>query len=160
VKNPPLNQPRVVKSTGMKQRETDRLADVQQALHRIGTAPTLFRFNGCGTKLLGFHADPLLIHREAGPTHFSRLFFTLFFIPVVGLDVYLIRYQAGGLIQFLGRMSAANFHRIYRGELDGFYYRAVIRGLGIAAVVIVLLLLIGGLADLLGAHRMFIRFRL
>jgi len=103
------------------------LASVQAAL-KPTSAPTLWRMNGIGSTMLGSFADPRVL-----PAYFSMLWLTVLFIPLVPLGVYLVRDAGPRSFQFLGRIDATDFSRLYPGKLP----RLVLSALGHAAAMFV-----------------------
>lgn len=78
-------------------------------------APSLFRFNGIGTTLLGHYVDKDLI-----PAFFTVHFFTVFWIPLIPLGIYMVKHPLaedgrpqGHRYQFLWRIPNNLFRRLY-----------------------------------------------
>lgn len=103
------------------------LASVRAAL-KPTAGPTLWRMNGVGSTMLGSFADPRVL-----PAYFSMLWLTVLFIPIAPLGVYLVRDAGPRSFQFLGRIDATDFGRLYPGKLP----RLVLSALGHAAAMFV-----------------------
>ncbi len=103
------------------------IASVRAAL-KPTSGPTLWRMNGVGSTMLGSFADPRVL-----PAYFSMLWLTVLFIPVAPLGIYLVREAGPRSFQFLGRIDAVPFGRLYPGKLP----RLVLSALGHAAAMFV-----------------------
>jgi len=141
------------------QRVAARIQLFGRLLTPVEQAPWLFRFNGCGTTLLGILRD-----EPVRPEYFTRLFFTFLWISIIPLGIYLVlpRYNAGRTrteYVFLGRMTPDNFHSFFAPRIARFYCRAVAEALIIGLAVVGLLLLVGWLIHVLGGGRVVLRGR-
>ena len=70
-----------------------------EGVKQIASPPTMFTFNGIGTRLYGKRGyDP---HSQS---YVSTLFFTFIFLPIFPLASYRVRNVGGGQYQFLGKV--------------------------------------------------------
>jgi hypothetical protein len=99
-----------------------------RAALKPSSGPTLWRMNGVGSTMLGSFADPRVL-----PAYFSMLWLTVLFIPVAPLGIYLVRHAGPRSFRFLGRIDAADFHKLYPGKMP----RLVLSALGHAAAMFV-----------------------
>jgi len=65
----------------------------------IGSAPSMFTFNGIGTTLYGRRAVD-----KATQTYVATLFFVFLFIPVFPIAAYRVRHVGGNQYQFFGKV--------------------------------------------------------
>jgi hypothetical protein len=138
------------------------MAHLRGLLKRVERAPALWRFNGCGTTLLG-HLRP----SRHNPAYFTRLFVTVLWVPIVPLGVYLVTHSLDARGQpllssydFLAQITSRDFHRTYHADMRRFYLLSFGNALGIIIVITAALALAGWLATLFGAHNVLLRFRL
>jgi hypothetical protein len=130
---------------------TSEQAGARQRKHRqlnshvtpIKAAPTLWRLNGCGLALLGLFRDPDIV-----PLYFSVHTFTVFWIPVCPLGIYLVRATGDRSYQFHGTISVSNFGKLYPNGV----LRLAASCLLESAIWIVAILLIFGLIALVFPH--------
>ena len=130
-------------------------------LKRVERVPVLWRFNGCGTTLLG-HLQP----SRHGDAYFTRLFVTVLWVPIIPLGVYLVMHPVDARgqpllssFEFLGQITPEDFHRAYRADIGRFYLRAFGDALVGIIVIIGVFALLAWLAPLLAVHDVFVRFR-
>jgi hypothetical protein len=109
----------------------------------ITKAPNLWRLNGCGYTLLGSFHDP-----DVAPLYFSVHAFTVFWIPVCTLGIYLVRATGDRSYQFHGTISTENFGKLYPNGV----LRLAASCLLESAIWIVGILLIFGLIALVFPH--------
>jgi hypothetical protein len=138
------------------------LASLRDKLRPVNKSPVLLSFNGCGTTLMGILDEPGL-----RPAYFTRLFVIFFWIPICGLNVYLVsnsRNEQGNVIpnrfNFVGQIDPRDFHQVYRGRILQFYSKGLGRGALILTVMVALLFVLLWIAQQLGAHHTTLRFRL
>jgi hypothetical protein len=131
-------------------------------LKRVHRAPVLWRFNGCGTTLLG-----RLRPSSHSPAYFTRLFVTVLWVPIVPLGVYLVTHSLDARGQplpssydFLAQITRRDFHRVYQADTHPFYLLAFGNAVVIIVFIIAALALATWLASLFGAHNVLLRFRL
>jgi hypothetical protein len=137
-----------------------RAIELADAIQTVGEAPTLYRWNGVGTTLLGWYGPPDMQSPTRGQLYYTRLFWTVLFVPVFAGKVYVVLPVQGGY-RFLGQLSAAEFRRLYPGAEAAIYARSLFAGLLIAAWVIGALFLFAWLAGVFGVRGpIFLRFRL
>ena len=138
------------------------MAGLQGLLKRVERVPVLWRFNGCGTTLLG-HLRP----SRHSPAFFTRLFVTVLWVPIVPLGVYLVTHSLDTRGQphpssydFLAQIDAKDFHRAYQANMCRFYLQAFCNALVTIVVIVAAVALAAWLATLFGAHNVLLRFRL
>ena len=95
---------------------SERAKMLNASLTDILDPPPLFRFHGVGVVLLGWQFDELL-----APYYLRMHWFTVLFVPVIPLGVYLVIDEASGELTFAKKLSTSRFHRIYQGQLIRFY---------------------------------------
>jgi hypothetical protein len=103
---------------------------VTQAL-KPTTAPKLWRMNGIGPAMLGSFTDP-----RTAPSYFSMLWLTVLFVPVAPLGIYLVTFDGLRSYRFHGRISAADFTKLYPGRTLPLAFSAI--GHGVAAFVVLI----------------------
>ncbi|HTB01341.1 MAG TPA: hypothetical protein VK804_12760 [Bradyrhizobium sp.] len=142
---------RPTSSTAADPTRTSEQAGARQRKHRqlnshvtpIKAAPTLWRLNGCGVTLLGLFRDPDIV-----PLYFSVHTFTVFWIPVCPLGIYLVRATGDRSYQFHGTISVSNFGKLYPNGM----LRLAASCLLESGIWIVAILLIFGLIALVFPH--------
>jgi hypothetical protein len=109
---------------------------LKDLLERIEAAPTLWRINGVGTTMLGSYKD-----RDISPFyHFSLLYFTVLFVPVIPIGIYLVSPASGGRTNFHAKIGFRNFAAVYPGGLT----RLLLSSVAEAAIFIAVIGLILG----------------
>lgn len=113
----------------------------------ITSAPLLRRGNGCGWTLLGTFHDPAL-----GRIYFKRYFFTLFWVPLIPLSVYLVSHptdqagkEIGDIYRFHGRLSMKDLREIYGQDFKGLSGSIALEAALGFVVVLVVLFIVGAL---------------
>ena len=99
-------------------------------------APTLWRLNGIGTTILGYLND----HRVLGPRYFTIYWFTLLWIPVIPISIYLVEPVSDRKYKFIGSIARQRLAEIYPGRCVGFYAKSVIEGASYLFIIMLLLL--------------------
>jgi hypothetical protein len=85
------------------------VATLKAALRPVQDVPSLWRFNGSGTAMLGRYYDPRL-----EPKFYSLVFFTFCMIPICPLgDIYLV-WSNGNSYVFYAEISRRDFNAIYK----------------------------------------------
>jgi hypothetical protein len=113
------------------------MAHLRGLLKRPERAPVLWRFNGCGTTLLGS-----LRPSRNGDAYFTRLFVTVLWVPIIPLGIYLVAHSLNAHGQplpnyynFLAKITPKDFHRAYRADISRFYLRVIGHALAIIVIV-------------------------
>lgn len=83
------------------------LEKLRGKLVAVDAAPSLRRVNGWGCSLVGRYKDPAI-----APFYFVLHVFTIVWIPVVPLGIYLVTGDMGGY-RFYATISARNFASLY-----------------------------------------------
>ncbi len=122
----------------------DHLSELAAHLKPLKGGPILGRINGCGFTFLGWLRDELL-----EPHMLKMHWFTVLWIPIVPLGVYVVDRGDVDQYQIYRRLSLWRFHKIYWGRLTRFYLTvasesilwmiAIIAALGFALLVVALL---------------------
>lgn len=89
-----------------------RIAELQEIMQPIHSAPTLFRINGVGPTLLGQLRYPYV-----EPYYIAMQFFTFLFLPLFPLGFYVVKPGEGNSYYFIGKVRYADL-RAYAGP-DG-----------------------------------------
>jgi hypothetical protein len=120
---------------------------LRAALRPVQHAPSLWRFNGCGTTMLGRYHD-----QRIAPRFYSVLFLTFLLVPIMPLGIYLVSTAGGGAYVFYAKISKRNFNAIYKRG----YAKLMWNGMAETAFVFVAALLVitflFGLALMFGRH--------
>jgi hypothetical protein len=115
---------------------------LKDVLERIEEAPTLWRLNGVGTTMLGSYRDPNL----PPSCYFSVLFFTLLFVPVIPIKIYLISPAAAGRMKFHGKIGFRSFAAVYPRGLRYLLLSSITEA---AAFIVLVVLALGAVMFLL-----------
>lgn len=86
-----------------------RIAQLQDIMQPIQSAPALFRINGIGPTLLGQLRYPYV-----EPYYIAMQFFTFLFIPLFPLGFYVVKAGDGNSYYFIGKIRHADL-RAYAG---------------------------------------------
>lgn len=123
----------------------------------VKSAPGLYAFNGTGTTLLG-HLRP----SSVSDRFFARRFFTVFWVPIFPLGIYLVSMVDSRTYRFHWQIAAHDFHRAYPAKvLWGFYGSAVALSIGLGVALVLTVLVISYAFSFAGFHgHGFVRVRL
>jgi hypothetical protein len=127
--------------TGVVRQEKSQ--QIKAFLAPITKAPALWRLNGCGCTLLGLFRDP-----DMWPLYFCVHTFTILWVPICPLGIFLVRATGDRSYQFHGSISAANFGKLYPNGVLRLAGSCLLEG----AVWIVVVLLIFGVIALAAPH--------
>ncbi|HET7460597.1 MAG TPA: hypothetical protein VFJ82_05100 [Longimicrobium sp.] len=89
-----------------------RIAQLQNIMQPVASAPRLYRINGVGSTLLG-----QLRYPYAEPYYIAMQFFTFLFVPLFPLGFYVVKDGGGNSFFFIGKIRYADL-RAYAGP-DG-----------------------------------------
>src|SRR6266478_4892146 len=78
----------------------------------VESAPSLHRINGWGCSLVGSYVD-----REILPLYFALYVFTVFWIPLVPIQIYVVTIDSNAGYRFWATISARDFARLYPNGL-------------------------------------------
>jgi hypothetical protein len=132
--------------TSADEQDTERRASLLKAkLQDISSAPMLRRVNGAGFCLLGMLTDDL-----PKGYYIKMYWFTMLWVPMIPICVYLVDEPKGSYYRFFKRMSLSDFHSIYKGRLGRFYLTVL--GEAVMGVVVVVSVVVTFLSILVGGR--------